>query len=553
MHGVAQENTQGHPPLRVMALHALGYCERLFYLEEVEEIRVADQAVYAGRRVHETLPDGVGEWTSLVMESEALGLQGRVDCVRRSDGTLVPYEYKKGRSAGDRGSGLWPSDELQTTAYALLLEEHIGRPIQEGRVYYMADRRLISFAIDEQARQRLYALLERAEFLRSSTQRPPVATNERLCAKCSLAPVCLPEEERLALGGREAKSLPRYFPERHESYAIHVSTPGATVKKAGDRFVIDDPDGARREVPVEDVQAIVLHGAAQITTQALHSCAHHEIAVHWVSGGGSYVGGFSPGAGGIQRRIRQFTALESEGLRLSLARKVAAAKVEGQLRYLLRASRGGTDMRQDITGSLDVLRRALAQIKVAASFEALRGYEGQAGRAYFAAMPSLISRDVDPALRPDGRTRRPPRDPFNAVLSYCYSLLYRDMVQAVMTVGLDPCYGFFHTPRSSAYPLALDLMELFRVPVCDIAVVGAINRRRFDVKEDFAITGAQVWLSQTGKKKAIGLYEERKQECWKHPVIGYSLSYARAMELEVRLLEKEWCDAPGLFAQSRLR
>jgi len=113
--------------------------------------------------------------------------------------------------------------------------------------------------------------------------------------------------------------------------------------------------------------------------------------------------------------------------------------------------------------------------------------------------------------------------------------------------------GFFHTPRSSAHPLVLDLMELFRVPLWDMVVIGSVNRLQWDPDMDFAVTSGRVWLSATGRKKSIRLFEKRLQETWKHPVVQYSLSYARLIELEVRLLEKEWTGQPGLFARMRLR
>lgn len=152
----------------------------------------------------------------------------------------------------------------------------------------------------------------------------------------------------------------------------------------------------------------------------------------------------------------------------------------------------------------------------------------------------------------DGRNRRPPLDRFNAALSFGYALLYKDVMAALIAVGLDPAFGFFHTPRSAAYPLALDLMELFRTLLWDMPLVAAINRRQW-TEEHFTTTGKQVWLSDDGRKLAIKLYETRKQERWKHPVVGYALSYHRAIELEARLLEKEWSGTPGLFAKMRLR
>jgi CRISP-associated protein Cas1 len=97
------------------------------------------------------------------------------------------------------------------------------------------------------------------------------------------------------------------------------------------------------------------------------------------------------------------------------------------------------------------------------------------------------------------------------------------------------------------------LMELFRVPLADMPVIASVNRKRWDAAEDFVVTPHKVWLSLAGKRKAVALHEERKQETWRHPVLQYSLSYQRTVELEARLLEKEWTGTPGLFAQMRLR
>lgn len=132
-------------------------------------------------------------------------------------------------------------------------------------------------------------------------------------------------------------------------------------------------------------------------------------------------------------------------------------------------------------------------------------------------------------------------------------MLFRECLAAITAVGLHPGLGFYHQPRSAAPPLVLDLMELFRVPLVDMSVVGAVNRLSFDCDEDFEEKGGHVWLSQPGKTKAIELFERRKQETWRHSVIGYSLSYARMIELEVRLLEKELSGEGRLFARFRLR
>ena len=540
------------PTIRVMALHALAYCERLFYLEEVEEIRVADAAVYAGRRLHEEMVADEGEIVSLVLESETLGIRGKVDCLRRRDGRLIPYEHKRGRSAkGDNGPQAWPSDRLQVCAYTLLLEEHTGTAIEEARIRYHTNNVTVRVGVDETARTDVRKAVVRARELSQSVERPPVTDNDRLCLRCSLAPVCLPEEERLAKD--EEWEPVRLFPQDRERQTVHVTTHGARVGKSGETLTVTDTAGQKQAFPIREVGEVVIHGYAQVSTQAIHLCAAQEIGVHWFTGGGRYVSGLVSSASPVQRRIRQFEALREPGLLFRLARRLVIARASSQLGFLLRASRGKDRKALGIESAIQGLRNALRAASYAEGVDALRGHEGDAGRHYFSGFPGLLRDDLDERLRFDGRNRRPPRDRINALLSFGYALLYRDVLQAIMSVGLEPSFGFFHRPRSAAHPLALDLMELFRVPLWDMPLVASVNRLQWDVEEDFTQAGKQVWLNDTGRKKAIEVYERRKEDRWKHPVTKYSLSYARLIELEARLLEKEWAGEPGLFARMRLR
>ena len=277
------------------------------------------------------------------------------------------------------------------------------------------------------------------------------------------------------------------------------------------------------------------------------------MGVHWVTMGGRYMGAWMAGAGPVQRRIRQYKALTDTTLCLRLARQLANARVRGQLSVLLRASRDTGRATEAVKAAISGIRKLLRPLTRAESIDSLRGYEGSIGARYFSALPDLIAPEIGPLMRPDGRNRRPPRDRCNALLSFGYALLLKDVMNAILVVGLDPALGFYHQPRSQAHPLALDLLELFRVPLVDLPVIASINRRQWHETEDFQIAGQQVWLSEAGHKKFIQIYERRKADQWKHPVIGHSLSYARLIELEVRLLEKEWMNEGGLFARMRLR
>ncbi|MBI5546401.1 MAG: type I-MYXAN CRISPR-associated endonuclease Cas1 [Deltaproteobacteria bacterium] len=545
---------------RVMALHALAYCERLFYLEEVEEIRVPDERVWAGRTLHQEL-DEPGEIVDLTMESVALGVRGRVDALRCRDGSLFPVEHKRGRAKkGPSGPEPWESDRLQALAYALLLAEHAGRSVTEARIRYHQDNVTVRVPVTESATAEVAGAVQRARALCSSPNRPPVTPEERRCVRCSLAPVCLPEETRVAeaaeeTGGREGeeRGALRLFPADAERRSLHVVTPGAKVGRTGTCLRVTEPEGHTQDVGAREVSDLVVHGHAQVTTQALRLCAEEGIPVHYVTTTGAPIGYFAASPAGVQRRIRQYRALSEDTVALPLARRLVLAKVENELRHVLRASRKDEGLRVRVSPRLEEIRKALRGAARATNRGELMGHEGVAAKAYFASIAELVDPAADPAMRPDGRSRRPPTDRFNALISFGYGMLYRDVLSAVLQVGLDPAFGLLHEPRSSAFPLALDLMELFRTPVVDVAVLGAVNRRTFDPQSDFTITGPQVWLSETGRKKLIEVHERRKHEEYRHTALGYSLSFARHMELEVRLLEKEWSGEAGLFAMMRIR
>jgi CRISPR-associated protein Cas1 len=545
------------PPLRVMALHALLYCERLFYLEEVEEIRVADANVYAGRRLHlERLPldDETPEYRSLEVSSDTWGLVGKVDAVRKRDGAWIAYEHKKGRCRrGENDEPLaWPSDRIQVVAYAVLVEEQLGEPVRQARVRYHADNVTAFVDVDDAAREDLRNTIARARELRNSTERPPVTENERLCAKCSLVVVCLPEEERLLAGNGEDAVPPRLFPSNRERHTLHITSPKARVGRSNESLLVESEEGKQR-IPIEQIDSILLHGYGQVSTQALHLCSYRGVGVTWLTFGGRFVAGTSASPGRVQQRIRQYHALSSEALCLELARRTVHAKVESQLRYLLRASRGDSANRQAVQESLDRMREALRKLDQVTSLDSLRGLEGIAAKSYFAALPSLLSSRCDPLMIPNGRSKHPPEDRFNALLSFGYGMLFALVHRTLLGVGLEPSLGFYHQPRSAAPPLVLDLVEIFRVPLVDIPTVGSVNRSQWETETDFTLAADHIWLSDDGRKKAIGLFEERLNEMYKHPFTGQSLAYARIVELEARLLEKEWTGAPGLYARMRLR
>jgi CRISP-associated protein Cas1 len=562
-----QPSINSQTSLRVSALHALAYCPRLFYLEEVEELYTQNAAVFAGRRLHLELESQTeGEWEELFLESAELGLKGKLDALRTRDGVVIPYEHKRGRSRRDENDQpqAWESDKLQILCYTYLLELTLGIPIPEGRIRYHADNVLLRVPLDDEGKAMVMAAINQARTLQRSTHRPPVTDNERLCAACSLAPVCLPEEARLA---HDKSWQPiRLFPEDDTRQILHILEPGTRVGKTGEQIKITPKKDPVITVPAQQVGQLVLHSFSQISTQALHFCADKEIGVHFVSGGGRYLGSFDPRNGSIQRRIRQYQALTNPESCLALAKKLVTCRAQSQRQLLMRGKRGKSQHKEELVKAIQQIKILINQIDSVSSIESLLGFEGNIARIYFDSIPLIQLESTPVELRFNHRNRRPPKDRFNALLGFGYALLLKDVMNAILSVGLEPALGFYHQPRTQASPLALDLMEIFRVPLVDMSIVNSINRQQWDIEADFELRGVrvtqtngktpainQVWLSNSGRKKFIEIYEQRKSETWKHPVIGYSLSYSRLLELEVRLLEKEWSGEAGLFGKLTLR
>jgi CRISPR-associated protein Cas1 len=549
-----------NPPLKggnwikVSGLHAIAYCPRLFYLEEVEGLYTQNAAVFAGRRLHVNLEqEEDGEWEDLYLESESLGIRGRVDALRTRNGQTIPYEHKRGKASRDASKKPqpWQSDRLQILSYCYLLELNLGMPITEGRIRYHADNVLVHVPFDDGAKAEVEAAIAQARKLQQAQFRPPVTENERLCARCSLAPVCLPEEARLA-HDREWQPI-RLFPKDDDRQILHILEPGTRVGRTGEQIKITHRDRSVEKMAAQQVSQVVLHSFSQISTQALHFLASHQVGVHWISGGDRYIGSFDSRQGSIQRRIQQYRALTQADVCVELAKKLVFCRGQGQRKFLMRGKRNLKAKSAQLDAAIGQMKRVIKQIETVDNLASLLGIEGNLASLYFGALPDLLSESVADEMRFSGRNRRPPKDRFNALLSFGYSLLLKDVMNAIIAVGLEPALGFYHQPRTQASPLALDMMEIFRVPLVDMVVVASINRCQWDIAEDFTIRGPQVWLSDTGRKKLIDCYERRKSESWKHPVLGYSLTYRRLLELEVRLLEKEWSGEGGLFGQLIVR
>jgi len=226
--------------------------------------------------------------------------------------------------------------------------------------------------------------------------------------------------------------------------------------------------------------------------------------------------------------MAQYRAATDEEESIRLARCFVSGKLRNQ-RTLVR--RNGRDVDQILVGRLRALRRSAERATTA---ESLLGTEGAAGRAYFQAFPSMLRGETG-LFDFEGRNRRPPRDPVNAMLSFAYSMLVKDVLVTLIGVGFDPYLGFYHRPKYGRPALALDMMEEFRPIVADSVVIGLVNTGEIR-PVDFIERAGSVALTESGRKRLIGAYERRLDQTVIHPIFGYTVSYRRVLEIQARLL-----------------
>jgi CRISPR-associated protein Cas1 len=185
--------------------------------------------------------------------------------------------------------------------------------------------------------------------------------------------------------------------------------------------------------------------------------------------------------------------------------------------------------------ALDRLERLSRDARNASSIEKLLGIEGAAAEVYFSRVGHMLKGDQGFSF--ENRNRRPPKDPVNAVLSYLYAVLAKDMFVSLLAVGFDPYLGFYHRPRYGRPALALDMMEEFRPVIADATALTLFNKGELS-ESDFIKTGIGISLNTRGKRKVIAGYERRMESEVTHPLFGYSVSYRRIMEVQARLLSR---------------
>lgn len=523
------------------------YCPRLAVLEWGQGEWAGNADTAAGRRSHRATEDGpapalpspeaLGDAYTLrtrrlLLASERLGLTAEIDILNAEDGALVPVDVKTGRRP-HVAEGAYLSERVQLCVQGLLLRE-AGYRCSEGALWFAESRERVTVAFTEEL---IETALRAASDLRlavASGRLPPPLDHSPKCTRCSLLPVCLPDEVNWFRRGAIPRTPP---PPASPALPLYVQTPGGRVGKKDLTLVVTVEGEADRAVPLDEVSELILAGPVTLTTPAVHELLRRETPIAWMSSGFWFLGstgGQSPKSAAI--RSAQYAAAADPVRRLAFARELVAAKIRNQRTILRRNWRGGEEARGLLLSRLALLADRAAAV---GGLEILLGLEGEAAALYFRALPNLFTEAVAalPEFRFDNRNRRPPADPVNACLSLAYALLTRTFAAALSTVGLDPWKGLYHVERPGRPALALDLIEPFRPVLADSAVLMALNNGELGPR-DFIVTAGGCNLKPGARRSLIAAYERRLDQETTHPVFGYQVAMRRLIQVQARLLAR---------------
>ncbi len=321
---------------------------------------------------------------------------------------------------------------------------------------------------------------------------------------------------------------------------LYVTTPQAYVRLDHETLRVEVEGTTKLQVPLHHIGGLVCFGNVLVSPAVLHRCADDGRAVSFLDRNGRFKGRLEgPVSGNVLLRKAQHEAVSDPSRALALARHIVAGKIQNTRHITMRAAREAKTPEDEavLKATARSLAAVLSRLAAAEGLDQLRGFEGEAAHRHFQSFSCLIREDRA-TFGIDGRSRRPPKDPTNALLSFLYALLLGDCVAAAEGVGLDPQMGFLHTLRPGRPALGLDLMEELRSVVAERLVLTLINRRQLAAAHFISRPGGAVSLTDDGRKEVIVAYQKRKQEEVQHAVLEQKVPLGLIPHIQARLLAR---------------
>lgn len=327
---------------------------------------------------------------------------------------------------------------------------------------------------------------------------------------------------------------------RHLLNTLYVTTQGAYLARDGETVAVRVEHETRLRVPLHTLGGIVCFGQVSCSPPLMQLCAERGVRISFLSENGRFWARVEgPVSGNVLLRRQQYRWADDLGQSAEIARAVVTAKIANQRTVLLRALRDHQGMAagSEVKAAGDELGRTLAVLQKPHSLDSVRGMEGDAARRYFGVFDHLIVARKEEFFFQE-RSRRPPLDNMNALLSFLYTLLVHDIRSALETVGLDPAVGFLHRDRPGRPSLALDLMEELRPVLADRLALSLVNRQQVKGKGfKTTETGAVVMDDET-RKEVLVAYQKRKQEELQHPFIDEKVALGLLPYVQALLLSR---------------
>jgi CRISP-associated protein Cas1 len=327
---------------------------------------------------------------------------------------------------------------------------------------------------------------------------------------------------------------------RQHLNTLYVVSQGAYIGKERETVVVRVDGEARIQLPILAIGSIVCFGRVSCSPSLMHFCGERGVAVSFLSEHGRFLAKVVGAVHGnvLLRREQYRRADDDDGTR-AIAVPIIAAKVINGRTSILRAlrDRPGVDGARVLDRACSVLSALVAQLPGCDSLDSARGIEGASAREYFAALDEMIVQQKEDFFFHE-RSRRPPLDRVNALLSFVYTLVMHDVVAALECVGLDPAVGFLHRDRPGRPGLALDLMEELRTWLADRFVLSLINLRQVSADDFQTMENGAVVLQEEGRKRTLAAYQKRKQEELLHPFLEERMTIGLIPHVQAQLLAR---------------
>jgi CRISPR-associated protein Cas1 len=321
---------------------------------------------------------------------------------------------------------------------------------------------------------------------------------------------------------------------------LYVTRPESYLRLDNDTLRLMEGDETRLRVPLHHLGAVVCFGHVNISAPLMHRLADDNVGLVLLDSNGRFKARLEgPVSGNVLVRQAQHETSRDPAFTQTLGRRLVAGKIRNQRQLLLRGAREAkTDEdRQALTRASSSLAASIRGLPHSESLESTRGVEGEAARTYFAAIRHIVRPDRREHFGMDGRSRRPPRDRMNALLSFLYAMLMNDCRSACEAAGLDPQIGYLHAVRPGRAALALDLMEELR-PVADRLAITLVNRLQIAERDFVHRDGGAVFLDGDARRTVVIAYQERKQESLQHPLLAETIPIGLVPLVQARLLAR---------------